>query len=118
MATKLIKSITRESSETVGDKEILVTLTENQEIELKLKGNRGKGKVINILELYNQLSGVKIDKAPETGSVSVKTGGDKKRGDGKMISLYDLRSHNAISTLDLATVAKFDQIIKSIIDNC
>jgi len=38
MATKLEKSITRESTETIDDKEILVTLTEGQEIELKLKG--------------------------------------------------------------------------------
>lgn len=117
MATKLIKSITRESTETFDDKEIIVTLTEAQEIELKLKGKRGKGEIINIKDLYSHLTGVDIDKGLIDGPISVKTQTPKKRGDDKMISLYDLRSHNAISTLDLNTLAKFDQIIKSVIES-
>jgi len=116
MATKLEKSITRESTETIDDKEILVTLTEGQEIELKLKGKRGKGEVITIKDLYNYLTGAETNSQPKEGSVVV-SNAPKKRGDEKMISLYDLRSHNAISMLDLATLTKFDQIIKSVIES-
>lgn len=116
MATKLEKSITRESTETIDDKEILVTLTEDQEIELKLKGKRGKGEVITIKDLYSHLTGTETNSQPKEGSIVV-SNAPKKRGDDKMISLYDLRSHNAISMLDLATLAKFDQIIKSVIDS-
>ena len=116
MATKLLKNITRESTESIDDKEIIITLTEGQEIELKLKGKRGKGEVINIKDLYNHLTGIEGDKGSVDGPVSVKTDKPRKRGDNKMISLYDLRSHNAISTLDLSTLAKFDQIIKSVIE--
>jgi hypothetical protein len=117
MATKLLKNLVRESTETIDSKEILVTLTEDQEIELKIKGTRGRGETIYIKELYGQLYGVDTkDSKPKEGSISV-TPTKPKRGDNKMISLYDLRSHNAISVLDLATIAKFDQIIKSVIDS-
>ena len=117
MATKLLKNLTRESTETVDDKEIVITLTSEQQIELKLKGKRGDGETIYIKDLYNQLYGIEGDKVEEKkGSVSI-TRGPKKRGDNRMISLYDLRSHNAISTLDLTTLSKFDQIIKSVIDS-
>ena len=38
MATKLDKDITRESSVKIDDREINITLTDKQEIRLKLKG--------------------------------------------------------------------------------
>ena len=53
MATKLLKNILRESTETIGDKEIHIILTEGQEIELKLKGKRSSGRTIYIKDLYN-----------------------------------------------------------------
>ena len=116
MATKLNKNITRESTEVIDGKEILITLTEGQEIELKLKGKRGKGDIISIKDLYKHLTGVSVSDESKEGSIVVNTT-PKKRGDNKMISLYDLRSHNAISTLDLPTLAKLDQVIKSVLDS-
>lgn len=120
MATELKKKLVRESTDKINDKPIIVTLTEDQEIELKLKGTRGNGETIYIKDLYAQLYGLSLsDKEKPEGPLAIETGSDKprKRGDRKMISLYDLRSHNAISTLDLPTLAKFDQIIKSVIDS-
>jgi hypothetical protein len=118
MATQLLKNLVRESTETITEKPILITLTEDQQVELKIKGKRGVGETIYIKDLYNQLYGIdgtEKEAKPE-GPLSIKPV-KAKRGDNKMISLYDLRTHNAISTLDLATVAKFDQIIKSVIDS-
>lgn len=119
MATILGKDLTRESSILVDGKEILITLTSSQDIELKLKGQRGNGKSISILSLYEQLHGISGDVISDdviSGSVSIKSG-DLVESDRRMVSLFDLRSHNAISTLDLVTISKFDQIIKSVLDS-
>jgi hypothetical protein len=117
MATKLLKNIVRESTEVIDGKEITITLTSDQEIELKLKGKRGSGETIYIKDLYNQLYGLEqSDGDKKKGAVSI-SNAPKKRGDSKMISLGALRSHNAISMLDIPTLAKFDQIIKSVIDS-
>jgi hypothetical protein len=117
MATKLLKKLVRESTETIDGKEILITLNEDQKIELKIKGKRGRGETIYIKDLYCQLYGIEVGDSKSTeGSISI-TSTKPKRGDNKMISLFDLRSHNAISTMDLSTIAKFDQIIKSVIDS-
>lgn len=120
MATKLNKNLVRESTETIDGKEIMVTLTEDQQIELKVKGQRGEGKTIYIKDLYADLYDINLDevKKSKDGPLSITTGSNKrKRGDDMLISLYDLRSQNAISMLDLETLAKFDQIIKSVIDS-
>jgi len=117
MATKLLKNLVRESTSTIDGKEISITLTSDQAIELKLKGRRGHGETIYIKDLYNQLYGLEASSSDDKKGALTITRGPKKRGDEKMISLYDLRSHNAISMLDLATLAKFDQIIKSVIDS-
>jgi hypothetical protein len=119
MATKLTKILVRESTETVDGKEIIITLTTDQEVELKLKGKRGKGETIYIKDLYNQLYGIEGEgNTKKDGPLSISNAKpNRKRGDSKMISLYDLRSQNAISAMDLATKAKFDQIIKNVIDS-
>jgi hypothetical protein len=115
MATILKKNLVRETTEVVHDKEIIVTLTVDQEVELKLKGTRGSGETIGIKELYEQLYG-SIEAQKRDGPISTSTVKSKK-GDNKMISLYDLRTHNAISTLDVETLSKFDGIIKNLIDS-
>jgi Mg-chelatase subunit ChlI len=119
MATKLTKKLVRECEDQINGQEIIITLTPEQEIELKVKGQRGKGKTIYIKDLFTQLYDIDTssDKKSKNGPLSISTNKTRKRGDNKMISLYDLRSHNAISTLDVPTMAKFDQIIKSVIDN-
>ena len=112
MATKLSKGITRESTILVDGKEVMVTLRADQHIELKLKGKRGEGSTISIFDLYNQLN-----KKSSGGPIVTKPINNKGRGGSKMISLNDLRSHNAISTMSLDMVSKFDQIIKSVMDD-
>ena len=59
MATVLKKDLVRETTELVDGKEIIVTLTVDQEIELKVKGTRGSGETIGIKELYEQLYAVR-----------------------------------------------------------
>ena len=56
------------------------------------------------------------DSNPNDGPVKIIVS-KPKRGDNKMISLHDLRSHNAISVLELGIKAKLDQIIKSVLDS-
>lgn len=109
MATKLEKDITRESSVLKEDKEVMVTLTADQKITMKLKGKRSGSVSIDIDELYDQLTGV--DEKQED---------DKPRKVGKddmMISLEDLRSMNAVSGGNYTMTCHFDMLIKNLIDD-
>lgn len=117
MATILNKDLVRETTLMVGSNPLLVTIKSNQTVELKLKGVRG-GDVLNIglLELWEYLGGEDKSADDSGGLVSIKPSKPKK-GDNKMVSLYDLRSHNAISNLTHGEVAKFDGIISDMIKN-
>jgi hypothetical protein len=122
MATKLEKNITRESTVQIDGRDVMVTLTADQEISFKLKGMRSGELKINIEDLYHQLAGTtpegaKEEKPKNTGGLAIRT--DQPKAGSKnnpMISLHDLRSQNAISGLDVPTLAKFDGIIKNLID--
>lgn len=118
MATKLEKDLVRESLVKIDDREVIVTLTKDQTISMKLKGLRGKALSIGIEQLHNQLSGKGNEpKKEEKGSLTViKRERNSKKDDSKMISLGDLRSHNLISTMDFETQMKFEQIIVSVIN--
>jgi hypothetical protein len=118
MATILNKGITRESKEQHNDRSIMVTLNEDQTISFKLKGLRIGEHKIKIIDLYKQLAGITdIDKEKE-GPISItKTKKDKTPKGDKLISLNDLRSHNAISTASTAIVSQLDGVIKSVIDS-
>lgn len=108
MATKLEKDITRESLVIVDDKEIVVTLTADQKISMKLKGKRTGGVSTTIEDLYNQLSGDNSSKNELTVKPTKKN---------PMILLNDLRAQNAISGGDYKHTAYFDGVIKNLIDN-
>ena len=108
MATKLEKDITREYLVIVDDKEIVVTLTADQKISMKLKGKRTGGVSTTIEDLYNQLSGDNSSKNELTVKPTKKN---------HMILLSDLRSKNAISGGDYKHIAHFDTIIKNLIDS-
>lgn len=119
MSTPLNKDVTRESTIKVDDREINITITSNQEIKMKLKGMKSGEVSIPIQDLYYQLIGktdVIVNDKPKKGSTSVIRDVEKSTKKNPMISLFDLRSQNAISTLDIPTLAKFDQIIKNLID--
>lgn len=108
MATKLEKDITRESSVISDDKEVVITLTADQKILMKLKGKRTGTVSITIEELYNQLSGDKSSKSESTVKPTKKN---------PSILLNDLRAHNAISGGDYKQVAYFDGVIRNLIDS-
>lgn len=103
MATKLDKEITRESAIKYDNREILITLTEDQMISMKLKGLKSGSLSISIDELYKQLRGevfeAKAPVATKTGSMSIKK---KVVEDDKtpMISLYALRTNNLVTHMD------------------
>ena len=112
MATKLEKDITRESTVKDEDKEIMVTLTANQKISMKLKGKRSGAVEIGIDQLYAQLTGKDMgDDAEEpkkNDGLSIKQSEEKPTKKNPMILLSDLRSMNAISGGDYKQIAHFD----------
>jgi len=122
MATKLEKDLTRESTVKVDDREIQITITEDQKVSMRLKGMKSGEVNIGIEELWHQLNGTDIDSVNEpvmkhSGSVVTSTSKPKRGSSDPMMSLYDIRSHNAISGLDMQTLVKFESIIKSLIDS-
>jgi hypothetical protein len=112
MATKLEKDVIRESTVKSKDREIMVTLSANQRVSLKLKGMKSGEESIGIEELYNQLTN---GGEGETPSKVVKK--SKPSKSNPSINLHDLRAHNAIADMDYEVKSKFDQIIKNLIDS-
>jgi hypothetical protein len=119
MATQLTKNLVRESLEKFDDREIMVTLKEDQKIALKLKGMKSGEVSIGILELYKQLADVSEPSEKESkpsGPIVTKTTSVKATKGNPLINtkefLSNLRSMNAISTLDVPTMVKFDAIIQ------
>ena len=122
MATVLSKNVTRESTETHDERNINVTLGEDQTVKLKLKGMRTGEVSIPIKQLYCQLADceeVTEDKPKKAVSYSRKEKGRYVQPDPKTAKtiLNDLRSQNAISTMDAADIAKFDQLIVNLLNN-
>lgn len=121
MATKLEKDITRESTVKDEDKEIMVTLTANQKISMKLKGKRSGAVEIGIDQLYAQLTGKDIaddtEEPKKKDGLSIKQSGEKPTKKNPMILLSDLRSMNAISGGDYKQIAHFDNLIKNLMEN-
>ena len=117
MATKLEKDLVRESTVKFDDREIMVTITKDQEVSFKLKGMKTGSVSIGIGELYRQLTGNEETEEKPKVSLSISRDQPKSTKKNPMLSLYDLRSQNAISTMDHTTVAKFDGIINNLIDS-
>jgi len=114
MATALNKDIIRETTVEIDGRLIITTLTKDQTIKFKRKGLRTGEVSISIEEIYCQLDGCEAPSKKK--SLSINRNEVKPIKGNPMIPLHDLRSHNAISGLDIPTLAKFDQIIKSLID--
>lgn len=119
MATKLDKDLTRETTVKVNEREIIITLTETQEISMKLKGMKSGIVNIPIINVYNQLNGDNTEepKNLKTGSITIKKTDNINKGNNPSILLNDLRSHNMISSLPYEIKAKFDGIINDLIEN-
>jgi hypothetical protein len=72
MATVLEKKVVRESKAQRDDRNIVISLTEDQEISLKLKGLKSGEVTISINDLYNYLSGDGDEKESEEKEPEVK----------------------------------------------
>lgn len=110
MATILDKDITRESTIKVSDREIQVTLTDDQKITLKLKGMKSGIYSIDIGELYAQLAGVE-EKAKE---LKIKR---FKSTEEPMISLNRLKSLAMVTKMDLKIKIELNNVIRELIND-
>lgn len=120
MATPLDKDLIRESTIKFDNREIMVTLAADQSIKFKLKGMKSGEVTIDIESLYKQLIGheeleIVNDKKAALVISHEESDDDVSSKSGILIDLNDLRSANAISMLDVPTLAKFDGIIADLL---
>jgi len=123
MATILDKDITRETTVKVDDREIQITLTDEQKISMKLKGMKSGMVEISIEDLYRQLTGG--EKPKKALAFNHEEDGDKPmvkndlssyKGDSKyLISIHDIRHAANIRGFDLETTSKFDSFLAELI---
>ena len=109
MATILDKDLIRESTVEIEGRQILVTITADQTISMKLKGMKSGIVSISIADLFAQLS---TNSGPEELPLPSKP----KKNDGTNISLHDLRHRCMISGFDYATTTKFDNMLHELIE--
>ena len=105
MATTLDKDLTRESTIEVNGRLVIVTLTADQKISMKLKGMKTGTVTLSIAELFSQLT----SNSPVETEAAEKPLKNKKY-DGDSISLNDLRHRCMIRGFDYATTTKFDSV--------
>jgi len=118
MSTVLNKDLVRESTEKYDERNIYITLTADQKIKMKLKGMKSGEVSTSIRSLYLELCGCEGDegtapiKEVEVVSYARKESSKYIQPDPRVAKtvIQDLRSQNAISDLDMETLAKFDAI--------
>jgi hypothetical protein len=106
MATILDKDLTRESKVRFDNREIVITLTDTQTINLKLKGMKSGEVSIDIETLYKQL--VNTGEGVEDKGPLVVKRTKEKNDDDIMVSLSDIRGAFNIKKVDVATTVLFD----------
>lgn len=116
MATLLNKDLIRESTDKFEDREIMVTLTKDQTIQMKLKGMKSGHVSINILELYKQLKGVDVVKEDEPISIKTESKAPSAGSEKAILkSLFnDIRSHNAISDTNPELICQLEAVLLSV----
>lgn len=103
--TKLSKRITRESTHVADDRQILVSLLESQEIELRLKGLKTGSVKISVSELWEILNNTQ--KQNSSRSTCFPTVNDN-------VSLEDLRSWLCVeSGFDYQTICIIERVFKT-----
>jgi hypothetical protein len=117
MATKLEKNVVRESSVEFDERNVIVTLSDEQQISMKLKGMRKGDVSIGIDELYAQLTGSNNSEGhgsdrPKYDTKQMPLGTSKTR----LISLDDLMRSNLISDSDYPVKVQVAKIIKDLIE--
>ena len=120
MATTLDKDLIRESSLKVDNREIIVTLTADQQIKMKLKGMKSGTLSVPIDKLFNDLngSGAAAEGQSDISDPRLKRRKEKplQGSDAHMISLHDLRTHNLIEPSDdLAVKVRLEFIISEVL---
>jgi len=125
MATILDKDITRESTVKVDNREIMITLTEDQKISMKLKGMKSGSVDISIGDLYHQLNGGEKPKKilafnneddDEDNKPMVKNDLSSYKGDTKyLISIHEIRAAANVKDFDIETTVKFDTFLSDLI---
>lgn len=103
MSTILNKDITRETTIDISGKKIMITLTDDQSINLKLKGVKNDGFTIGIKDLYSILANK--DFTPPQGS-----------NENPMISLYDLRASLMVKPLSYDVKLDLDRKVLQLIE--
>ena len=129
MATILDKDITRETTVKVDDREIQITLTESQNISMKLKGMKSGTVEIAIGDLYQQLKGGVTEAPKEDKPVAVKHEEDEddkpmakndlsySKGDSKyLISLHDIRHAMLVTSMEYDVKLKFEAFLVGLIN--
>ena len=125
MATILDKDITRETTVKIEDREIQITLTEDQKVTMKLKGMKSGSVEIPIETLYHQLKG-DLPKEKKALSFNHDNESDDKpmakndlssyKGDSNyLISIHDVRHAANVRGFDLETTTKFDSFLAELI---
>jgi hypothetical protein len=129
MATILDKDITRETTVKVDDREIQITLTESQNISMKLKGMKSGTVEIAIGDLYKQLKGDVAEAPKENKSVHVtheeeddkpmaKNDLSYSKGDSKyLISLHDIRHAMLVTSMEYDVKLKFEAFLVGLIND-
>lgn len=111
MATKLEKDVTRESTVTVDERELLVTLTADQKIAMKPKG-LGNGNIVSI-GIEDVFKLMKPNEDAETPQVS---GNSKKPySDNLMISVGELRDLVMIADISYENKVIFSNLVRDVI---
>jgi len=123
MATNLDKTVTRESKEIIKGRNIIVSMTDDQKISMKLKGMKSGTVDIKIKDLYEQLaeSSDNIEELNENDEDmlisidhSIK---EKKNSNNPLFSLHDFRSQYLISPdIPLEIKVKLEGIIVRLIE--
>ena len=110
MATKLEKDVTRESTVTVDERELLVTLTADQKISMKPKG-LGNGNIVSIgiEDIF------KLMKPSEGDEVNEFTNTKKSYSDDLMISIGELRDQFMIADMSYENKLLFSTFVRNVI---
>lgn len=120
MATILTSDLTRETTVKVDEREIVVTLTETQNISMKLKGMKSGVVEIPIEMLYHQLKKSVPSPAQTSENVSspIVKGIDitSYRGDDNLLmSVAEFRSAVLVHNFDLETTYKLESFLAEFI---
>lgn len=118
MATILEKDLIRESTSKYDNREIIVTLTEDQKISFKLKGMKSGDVSIDILSLYKQLNGIEdgglVSKVKATAVIDKPK--FKKSDENPVIDLYSLRTSAMVTKMEMSAKVELERVLCELIN--